>query len=689
MRLDLKILWVGLLALLAVTGGCLGISDLEDDATRIGEEDAPLITRHVQIKARGWKRYKVPATPEITAVLQQTGIVPAQLRVTGGASVSGQWEFAAESEVEAEPSVDGIANQDESRVWWVLVYNRGESPLEADLAVYARQAPTPEPTGDGLPTLNDPVQYENDFCVYGDSIPYVRSVKWDNPLVQSAMRAVAPGWRSMFSYGEWRVPYRLESTSANLPDEERMNRQARNYMRVLCGEHRDYPAMLRRKLELITEAQVYAGPNEMQNVDTTRNLFTQITYPAYEKMVETMETVHAYRQGLIRHENDTFHYGHGRMPVYGERFRRVENSVPPWTHCEMKFMFEHYMSDQAPDYVDGATYVAQYEEYKTSCAPEDFESMYNFRGHKNFQPLWLESNGFIMNSQRARAVEMSSGDRTYYLHPFASRYKRAREAWAAYILYRDEDHAKMIQAGDYHGGPILYMTDQDTDSNGISDYRLFDKIGCGDQGVGAGSNPDSNCNMVPWDVAFSTPSSAGAAAGWTPDLWASPDMGFMATITTFEARMARLNAGLDRHTNWGPTSYYQIAASEEGDPAPSWSPMYSPIVACSYDISASNDFASDDYSTTPEFEQGHTKWMYIMRFPTADYYNEVDLRAGRPIDFDKNYFNETSLSNDYYRERALDRFGWVPLADMYANIYFVYGARGEEPPALTDIPAAQ
>jgi hypothetical protein len=114
---------------------------------------------------------------------------------------------------------------------------------------------------------------------------------------------------------------------------------------------------------------------------------------------------------------------------------------------------------------------------------------------------------------------------------------------------------------------------------------------------------------------------------------------------------------------------------------------YSPIVACSYDISASNGFASGDYPTTPPFEQGVTKWMFVMKFRADHYYDEVAMRAGEKMNFDTDYFNETSLSNDYYVERALDRFGWVPGGDLHANIYFVYGARGEQPPALEDIPA--
>ena len=62
------------------------------------------------------------------------------------------------------------------------------------------------------------------------------------------------------------------------------------------------------------------------------------------------------------------------------------------------------------------------------------------------------------------------------------------------------------------------------------------------------------------------------------------------------------------------------------------------------------------------------------------------LRAGRILDFDRDWFSEPSLSNDYYCERGLDRFGWVPEDELCANLYLVSGSRGEAPPALEDIP---
>ena len=306
----------------------------------------------------------------------------------------------------------------------------------------------------------------------------------------------------------------------------------------------------------------------------------------------------------------------------------------------------------------------------------------------NVGPPWLEANAFLWHPARARKAPTSRGDGAYYEHPFANRLVGSRPALAAYLFCRGEDAAALGQAYAGGGGSILYVTDQDTDGDHVADYRLFDDEGCGDIGVG-GNNPDDNCNMVSWQRAFDAPNTTGHTAAWQPAWFAEPDMGFLTAFPTFEQRMARFNQALDRHTNWGPTGYYMLDASA-ADAAPNqvkYIGAYSPIVACSYDISASNGFAASDYPSTDPFESGRTKWMFIMRFPSKYYYDEQDMRAGEPFDFTTAYFNETSLSNDYYGERALDRFGFVPPGDVYANVYFVYGARGEQPPALEEIPA--
>jgi hypothetical protein len=262
----------------------------------------------------------------------------------------------------------------------------------------------------------------------------------------------------------------------------------------------------------------------------------------------------------------------------------------------------------------------------------------------------------------------------------------SRRAWAAYLFHRDEDSAALNTDSLRGGGPILYITDQDQDEDGVADYRLFDVAGCGDQGVGL-AIPSRNCNMVTWEQARWTETTRGHASAWDPSRWAEPGMGFMQTFPSFEERMVCFNQALDRHTNWGPTGYYMLDASDDDDLSPRFYGAYSPVVAASYDVSASDFFVHRDYPTTTSFEAGRAKWLHVMRFRTSDYYDEQDLADGRPMDFDANYFNETSLSNDYYSERALDHVGYIPEGEMYAQVYLTYGDRGETPPAPAPVPA--
>src|SRR5690606_26179037 len=130
---------------------------------------------------------------------------------------------------------------------------------------------------------------------YGDTAPFVREVKWDHPKIKRAMAALGPGWRSTFSYGDWRKAYGLEYESSG-SDTQRRNARVRNFIRVLVGEFRDHPALLEAKLDTIIAGQVSAGPDELTSVELDRNLFAQITYPAYRRLVNVMQTMHRYRQ---------------------------------------------------------------------------------------------------------------------------------------------------------------------------------------------------------------------------------------------------------------------------------------------------------------------------------------------------------------------------------------------------------
>jgi len=640
-----------------------------DDLGHFGTKDDSPRTRTVMVQLGPLevKRFRVQAAT-VHASFAQVGDALARL--------SGRHlEIEVEGVESTTPELILTSPGEEVRRWTLRVENLDPSAsLQGELTIVAFDGAVDEPTSPLDEHAN--IAYSNEFCTYGDTLPYVREVKWDHPLVQRAMQVLIPGYRSIFSYREWNRPYGLENTG--IADEREVKeRSARNWIRVLCGEHRDNPDLLRQKLAVVADATHYAGPEELRSVDPDQNLFTQLTYPAYTRLVRVMRAIHRHRTREQASPDDGHHYGYGES---GHGSRRVAFSVAPWTHCEMRFVFEVYLLDGAPDPIP-ERYEDEYEIYRESeCDADDLRWMYNFRGHVNFQPLWLDSNAFIFNSRRARGRELSRGDTSYYLRPYASRYRSARSAWATYLFYPEADRDRMIRASERGGGHILYLVDQDLDGDGLADYRLFDERGCGDQGVGR-PVPSENCNMVSWEQARLQQNRLGHASTWDPGFWELPGMGFMQTFETFGDRMARLNQALDRHTNWGPTGYYMLDASDEGDESPRFFGVYSPIVAASYDVSASDFFVRRDYPSTHEFERGRAKWLFVMRFPAEHYYDEQDLADGRPMDFDRHYFNETSLSNDYYRERALDHWGTIPGAEAYAQVYLTYGHRGEEPPA--------
>ena len=245
------------------------------------------------------------------------------------------------------------------------------------------------------------------------------------------MAALGPGWRSTFSYGDWRKAVRPRRTNDGNETQQR-NARVRNFIRVLCGEFRDYPEQLERKLDDHRQRQVYAGPDEVTEFDLDDELFSQITLPAYERMVDTMGTMHRFRQDA-RRTRTTASTTTSASPARDSN--RVENSVPPWTHCEMKFMFSRFM-------VAGAPRISEFtdEDDDTAVAPQTYETQ--FAAFKDDELHRRPTSASCTTSAAtttiircgssptrscgtrgaARRVRSRAARDEYYLHPFAERY---------------------------------------------------------------------------------------------------------------------------------------------------------------------------------------------------------------------------------------------------------------------------
>lgn len=545
-----------------------------------------------------------------------------------------------------------------------------------------------------VPTLSDPIRYSfyvdgEMVCKYINKRPFVTDVNWGHPLVQQAMTALANAYAGTMSYWEWRSIYRLEKDFAKVREEygtaseERMAEidtemgaiHGRNFIKVLLGEFRDNSKLLQKKLEILAMQMPTVPKGKQQTKLDDADIWGTMTGDGYQKLRWIMSEVYRHRVRLLNKDvtSPLINYAWGEP---GHGVKRTEHSVPPFTHAEMRYVFWKYLSADSPtfdadDFEEG---LADFIEEQCDPDPNgpDLGYMYNFRGDYNFKPHWTESNAFIWASRDASLTymaQMRAGqkpDNSYFLRPFASRYAQAKGVWGAYVFYRDEDHQYFRQASESGGGPHIYIETRDVDGNGIFDYRLFkDVMGSGDPGT-------TGSYALPPERMAEVEPTGGATENFDADAFKnSPDWGFLKAFPTFEERMSRMNTGFDRHTNWGPTFMYNVALHGISDFSVI-RPAYSPIVAASYMIDASHGFAMRGPG---QFEhpktKGKPKWMFVMKLRTSDYYDENSLKAGKPFDWDTAYFNEAGLSNDYYVERALDRFGWVPADDMSYALWLV------------------
>jgi hypothetical protein len=593
------------------------------------------------------------------------------------------------------------------------------------------------PIRNRIPKMGDPVIYDTEFCTYADlgtgatldtlkATPIVATINWDHPLIKAAEPAIKAVSRSTMSYGDHLFIYGLDKANdwnaqkglynwwwekSDTPertsqldgvDAKVARANYENFVRTLLGECRDYPYMVKKKLEALAYHTMANKKGDMGAVSATHP-FDSLSGEGYSRLRYFMSQVFTSRERKLNPNPSRFNYNFNEV---GHHSHRVDNSVKPWTHAEMRYMFEEWLSgDPKPytieDYEKGLEKFIK-EKCDQSADGPDLGYSYDFRGHKNFKANWFECNAFIWNSRDAARMAQAQlkkaaleFDMTYYQHPFASRYKRTKELMGAYLYYPSEEHVHMRQASESGGGPHLYVHNEDANGDGVAEYRLFENVaGSGD--IGLGSQALDKKMVAEYKTSNTTVKSF--RRGWFKR-W--KDWGFNRIFTvndktrsdfeadgvfnasdsdeqaTFKLRMARVCTALDRHTNWGPTHMFSPQAYKISKRY-SIRGAYSPIVAMSYEISKSHSFAVGNYkgSTHPK-DMNVVKFMFIVKFPTKNYYDERDMKANRRIFWNDMYLNESSLSNDYYHERALDKFGWIPADDISTAAYLAE-ADGED-----------
>lgn len=592
------------------------------------------------------------------------------------------------------------------------------------------------PIVDRLPTLRDTIVYDNEFATYIDKPPFVQTVKWNHPLIKACEAAfgqwdatgkqVAPGiGRSTMSYGDHLKMYGLNEADDwngqkglymywfNKPASPEREKQLagidkkvaranyENFIKTVLGEYRDYPFMIKTKLEIVSKHTPVNKKGAQTAPADKAFLFDSLTGDGYSRLRWILDAVYSAREAKLNPTPSRFNYAWGEV---GHGCRRTDNSVRPFSHAEMRYIFETYLQGPGKAF-DLASYEAGLATFiQQKCDPSptgpDLGYLYDFRGDKNFKANWMECNSFIWNSRhycRKYETEVAKNltpDPAYFQRPFATRYARSRELLSMYLFYQNDHHQHLKKASESGGGCHLYVENEDANGDGISDYRLFpDVMGQGDIGLESQALPNERINAqavtrgktanfqatsflnnADWGFNRTFTVNSTSRAGFKTDgVFTDADNDATAT---FKLRMARLNQALDRHTNWGPTMMFSPTMFRLNKRYATRG-AYSPIVAMSYEISKSHNFAVGDFPGTHPTDSGKVKWMFFVKYQSRYYYDERDLKANKSITWTRSYLNEASLSNDWYSERALDKFGWIPAADMHTAAYMAE-ADGED-----------
>lgn len=583
------------------------------------------------------------------------------------------------------------------------------------------------PIRDRLPRLSHSIIYQTEFCTYIDQKPFVTAINWDHPLIKGAEPAIVGVSRSTMSYGDHIYIYELDKENdwnrqkglynywwnknvdqdkkdkaLDKIDQKVARANYENFIKTLLGECRDYPYMVKKKLEVLNLHTPVNKKGPQGEVADPNYPFDSLTGEGYSRLRWIMSAVYSARQSKLNPNPSRFNYNWNEV---GHVCNRIDNSVKPTTQAEMRYIFSEWLKG------DGKPFdLAKYEEglkkfIAEKCDPSakgpDLGYSYDFRGHKNFKANWFECNAFIWNSRDAARIAQAQIkkadlklDPSYYQRPFATRYAKTKMLMGSYLFYPNEHHEHMRKASESGGGPHLYIDNADSNNDGLADYRLFaDVHGSGDIGLSSQALPKEKVaggevtkrgvygfrsyvfkRYTDWGFnRFLTVNDANRDKFKVDGVFSDSDSNEQAT---FKLRMARLCTALDRHTNWGPTQMFSPKAYEIAKRY-TLRGAYSPIVAMSYEISKSNSFAQGNYPSTHPKDQNKVKFMFIVKFRTRNYYDERDVKAGKRIRWNDYYLNESSLSNDYYRERALDKFGWIPARDISSAAYLAE-ADGED-----------
>ena len=459
---------------------------------------------------------------------------------------------------------------------------------------------------------------------------------YDNDEVMEAAEKLSKvADQSYAIYGDIKAHHKTDVPAALAG---KVTKSAHEFLGYLCGEFRDCASMVKAKINWVRRLN-YLDDTDTGAFDPSGDPWQQMKQADYKPYLAVSSALFNGKRSKLQ--------AAGKATMTVGTITNVDTPIPGQTVCETKFMFAEYVKKgKAID--DIATFDTGYQTFRTEhCTlPDDEDNYYDFRGDSNIKPNSPESNGMIWPArtiakqcdarkdakpyQQVRPESGMSVDfcRQYFKYPFTHRWNAARAGLAAWIL------VDPMQGG------------LDSNSSFLMVPRLIgdDNYVLGDKGPYQGlANGTALVPLTGWEKYWKY------GAMGLPDLFAFDKTKIQKAIQLV----------VDRHTDWYDSQY---------DDHMTFSPLktsqaYSPFVASSYEMSASDNFTSPGITVNnsdPVAAQ-HKHFMFVFKVAKKNWFTPENVaNEEKPLpNFDRVWFDETSFGDTGLAnsEKAWDRMG--------------------------------
>jgi len=556
----------------------------------------------------------------------------------------------------------------------------------------------------------------NKYCIGDRHSADIPKVNYQNDLVKSAVKKLAmvspysfyfySG--PLFSY-ELKKGKELVDPPLNFPvvnEVKNGRKNAHAFMTLLCGEFRDRPTLIEAKIKWVNKMHTLSEKPQAA-INVNQDIWSQMSAHSYQKYIELSRHIFSLKEEQVRLMQSV------QLGQYNE-----DAPVEPFTVCETKFIFNEYIFNKEEIDLDRLTlknYRDRFNRFKKTnrCSKNDLDYIYDFRGDSNFKPNSPESNGMIWYSSTITGncirrngkyiLKESVADKfadkliceKYFKNPFAYRWSAARAGLATWML-RDKKHDNIFSAEgrsvyiipnlEPMSKPFSFKTPIKPDELTIEEPQ-FDPdankyFSWSDQGeityLTEQELVEAQSKIAQQKIENQKLIEAGQVvlSEFLPEwensrieFWKRSDLGFNSITglgtknVNYDLAYERLRDAVNRHTDWYSSGYedgFGIARDQ----------AYSPFVASSYEMSASDAFTAPG-TTVQSPADGCKHWMFVFKLKKSQWYNTLSIKNKVPVDFNYHWFDETSLGTNHLAdtEHAFDRLGTALEGEMDSILY--------------------